>query len=274
MKKTLLSLFVLLATTTGLQAQEFNMFDPADVDENGWLWFDTQEKVDKYIGLCNEDDYKVDPQGKLIQLVYADQNPTYPATTVDPEIVGVGTDGELGTAGAKTGAIVLPAASAFGSPNGGGFVVLMPSCSTFAINVSCERSISCQVLSTTDENTSFSEYEVRSAFISPFNVFASAGITTKTGLESLTNGFNDTTIKSDKPVYAYFRNLNKYEVYIHGIKVTTPKQESAGISDISAQENVATAIYTIDGVKVSKDNLKSGVYIVRDGKNTAKYIVK
>ncbi len=273
MKKTLLSLFVLLAASTGMQAQEFNMFDPADVDENGWLWFDTQEKVDKYVGLCNEDDYKVDPQGKLIQLVYADQNPTYPATTVDPEIVGAGSDGELGTAGAKTGAIVIAPASGISQTNGGGFVVLMPSCSTYSICLSSESRVLCQILSTTDVDTSFSDYEVRKAY-SLFNQFGSAGITTKTGLESLTNGFNDTTIKSDKPVYAYFRNLNKYEVYIHGIKVTTPKQEATGISDISAQENAATAIYTIDGVKVSKDNLKSGVYIVRDGKNAAKYIVK
>lgn len=263
----------MLAATTGMQAQEYNMFDAADVDENGWLWFDTQEKVDKYIGVCNEDDYKVDPEGKLIQLVYADQNPTYPATTVDAETAGVGNDGEIGTEGAKTGAIILALASAIQQPNGGGFVVLMPSCSTYSICLSSEDNVYGQLMSTTDANTVFGEYEVRKAW-SMFGKFGGAGITTKTGLETFSNGYNDTTIKSDKPVYVYFRNLNKHEVYIHGIKVTTPKQEAAGISNIAQTGNATTEVYTIDGVKVSQDNLKSGVYIMRNGNSTKKYIVK
>lgn len=273
MRKTLFSLFMLLAATTGMQAQEFNMFNAADIDENGWLWFDTQEKVDKYIGLCNEDDYCVDPNGKLIQMVYADQNPTYPATTVDADVLGAGNDGEIGTEGAKKGAIILAPASAISSANGGGFVVLMPSCSTFSICLSSESNVYCQILSATEADTSFGDYEVRKAF-SLFNKFGGAGITTKTGLESYSNGYNDITIKSDKPVYAYFRNLNKSEVFIHGIKVTTPKEESTGISNITTSNNAETAFYTVDGVKVSKDNLKSGVYIVRNGEGAKKCVIK
>ncbi len=274
MRKVLFT-FLLVLAATSLQAQEYNMFNPADVDENGWLWFDTQEKVDKYVGTCNEDDYKVDPAGKLIQLVYADQNPTYPETTVDPTIAGAGTDGELGTAGSKTGAIILPAASGASQPNGGGFVVLMPSCSTYSICLSSENNVYCQILSTTNVETSFSDYDVRKVY-SLFNKFSGAGIITKTGLESLTNGYNDITIKSDKPVYAYFRNLNKSEVYIHGIKVTTPKQESTGISNIGNTTCGAASFYTVGGVKVAntKDGLKPGVYIVRNGKDAKKYVVK
>ncbi len=263
----------MLAAATGMQAQEYNMFNAADVDENGWLWFDSQEKVDKYIGLCNEDDYKVDPEGKLIQMVYADQNPTYPATTVDPTIIGIGNDGEIGTAGAKTGAIVLAPASGIQQTNGGGFVVLMPSCSTYSICLSSEDNVYAQLMSNSEVNTTFGEYEVRKAW-SMFGKFGGAGITTQTGLESYSNGYNNITIKSDKPVYVYFRNLNKHEVYIHGIKVTTPKQESAGIKDLASDSGAVTDVYTVDGVKVAKDNLKSGVYIVRNGKSAAKYIVK
>lgn len=270
MRKILLAFSLVLATAY-VQAQEYNMFATSDVDENGWLWFDTQEKVDKYVGVCNEDDYKVDPNGKPIQLVYADQNPTYPETTVDPTIIGFGAEGEVGAEGFKTGAIVLPAASAVQSTNGGGFAILMPSCSTFSINLSSDSRVLCQIMSTTDANTVFGQYEVRKAY-SLFNKFAGAGNTTKTGLESLTNGYNDITIKSDNPVYVYFRNINNSEIYIHGIKVTTPKQNTNGINDITYNGDAETALYTIDGVKVTSP--KSGVYIMHCGKSTKKYIVK
>ena len=29
---------------------QYNVFDAADVDEQGWLWFDSQAKIDKYVG--------------------------------------------------------------------------------------------------------------------------------------------------------------------------------------------------------------------------------
>ena len=272
MRKTLLSMAVMFSAMS-LQAQEYNMFNTADVDADGWLWFDTQEKVDKYVGVCNEDDYTVDPKGKLIQMVYADQNPTYPETTVDPMAVGYGKGGEIGADGAKTGAIILPAASAASTANGGGIVILMPSCSTFSMNVSCASSIYCQLLSTTDVNTAFGDYEVRKPF-SLFNKFAGAGNTTKTGLESLTNGFNTVTIKSDKPVYAYFRNLTKAEVYIHGIKVTTPV--ATGIKNVVAEGNAEAEVYTLDGIKVANkvEGLKAGLYLVKSGDATRKVIVK
>ena len=270
MRKILMAFLSVLATAN-VQAQEYNMFAASDVDEDGWLWFDTQEKVDKYVGACNEDDYKVDPNGKLVQMVYADQNPTYPATTVDPTIIGFGADGEVGAEGFKTGAIVLPAASGVQQTNGGGFAILMPSCSTFSINLSSDNMVLCQIMSTTDVDKVFGDYEVRKAY-SVFNKFAGAGNTTKTGLESLTNGYNDVTIKSDNPVYVYFRNINNSEVYIHGIKVTTPKQESAGIKDLADNGDAKKELYTIGGVKVT--NPKSGVYILRCGKSTRKYIVK
>lgn len=49
-------------------------------DADGWLWFDSQEKIDKYVGLCNEADNKIDPMGKIIQMVPADIAPDYPPT--------------------------------------------------------------------------------------------------------------------------------------------------------------------------------------------------
>ena len=108
-----------------------------------------------------------------------------------------------------------------------------------------------------------------------FNRFAGAGNTTVTGLEKQTNGYNEITIKSDKPVYAYFRNITNKEVYIHGIKVTTPKQETAGIANIQTQGTTAQEVYTIDGVKVGNTlkGQKQGLYIVKHG-NSIKKVIK
>ena len=258
--------WALLLSAIGVQAQEYNLFPASAVDADGWLWFNSQEIVDRYIGVCNEEDYKVDPNGKIIQMVYADQF-QYPSTTVDPDAIGYGKGGEIGADGFKK------AASASNSPNGGGIVLCLPSCSTFSINVSCSGSIYCQLLSTDKAGTMFGDYEVRKAY-SMFNKFAGAGNTTVTGLEKQTNGYNEITIKSDKPVYAYFRNITNKEVYIHGIKVTTPKQETTGIANIQTQGTTTQEVFTIDGVKVGNTlkSQKQGLYIVKQGNNIKKVI--
>ena len=134
MKKIISTLFLGLACTIGVQAQEYNLF--YDVDADGWLWFDSQEKIDKYVGLCNEADNKIDPNGKIIQMVPADIAPDYPPTYAAPFWEGAGEGGEIGAEGFRTGAIITAASSAIGNPNGGGFVVLMPSCSSFSICLS------------------------------------------------------------------------------------------------------------------------------------------
>ena len=227
--KKLYFMMALILCAMSATAQNYNLFSASDIDKDGWLWFDTEAKVDKYVGFCDEDNYKADPKGKKIQLVYADQVPTYPQTTVDPDAIGFGKGGELGTEGYKKGAIILPAASAPMQPNGGGILIMMPSCSELSINVSCESKVGFQLCSTTDISTTFTDYQVRGAWSPMFGAFANAGNTTKTGLETKTNGNDNITIKSDKPVYVYFRNITKGEVYIHGIKVvTTTKNEEGG----------------------------------------------
>ena len=137
MKKGITTLFLGLAVALGAQAQEYNLF--YDVDEDGWLWFDSQEKIDKYVGTCDEENYCVNPNGKPIQLIYADYQPDYPSATADPTFVGAGAEGELGAEGARTGALIIPGASSFAGTNGGGFVVLMPSCASYDICMSCEE---------------------------------------------------------------------------------------------------------------------------------------
>mgnify|MGYP006939723759 CR=1 FL=1 len=267
--------WALLLSAIGVQAQEYNLFPASAVDENGWLWFNSQEVVDQYVGLCNEEDYKVKPEGKIIQMVYADQTPSYPQTTVDPDAIGYGKGGELGAEGYKKGAIILPAASGLGSTNGGGIALCLPSCSTLSMNVSYDGMISCRLLSTDNIETGFTNYGVRQVYLAPFKKFAGAGNTTVNGLETKTNGTDNITIKSDKPVWVYFQNTTKGEVYIHGIKVTTPKQETTGIANIQAQGTVAQEVYTIDGVKVGNTlkSQKQGLYIVKQG-NSIKKVIK
>ena len=142
------------------------------------------------------------------------------------------------------------------------------------MNVSCDDKISCRLLSTDKIETAFTDYGVRQVYLVPFKKFAGAGNTSVNGLETKTNGKDNITIKSDKPVYVYFQNTTKHEVYIHGIKVTTPKQETAGIANIQTQGTAAQEVFTIDGVKVGNTlkGQKQGLYIVKQGNNIKKVI--
>ena len=77
------------------------------------------------------------------------------------------------------------------------------------------------------------------------------------------------------PFYFYLQNTTNHEGYIHGIKVTTPKQETAGIANIQTQGTTAQEVYTIDGVKVGNTlkGQKQGLYIVKQG-NSIKKVIK
>lgn len=240
-------MMALILCAMSATAQNYNLFSASDIDKDGWLWFDTQAKVEKYVGICDEENYKADPNGKKIQMIYADQVPTYPQTTVDPDAIGYGKGGELKAEGYKKGAIILPAASAIGATNGGGILIMMPSCSELSINVSCEGKVTCRLLSSADINATFGNYGVRQAYILGFKNFAGAGNTTVKGLESLTSGNDEITIKSDKPVYAYFQNTTKGEVYIHGIRViTTTKNEDGGEATPETPGNDYTVKFTAE----------------------------
>lgn len=252
--KKLYFMMALILCAMSATAQNYNLFSASDIDKDGWLWFDTQAKVDKYVGICDEDNYKADPNGKKIQLVYADQVPTYPQTTVDPDAIGFGKGGELGTEGYKKGAIILAPASALLQPNGGGILIMMPSCSELSINVSCESKVGMQLCSTTDINTVFTNYEVRGAWSPMFGAFAQAGNTTVKGLETKTNGNDNITIKSDKPVYVYFRNITTKEVYIHGIRViTTTKNEESGETTPETPGNDYTVKFTAETSDIERE---------------------
>ena len=138
MKKSLLFLTFAAGMAFCANAQDvtYNYFDPADCDADGWLWLDTQEKIDKYVG-----------EGKKIQLVPAEyeiDDPDFPGeyipveSSADPSIKGYNTEGVEGGEGSKTGGLILPPTiwGDYWDDMGGGFIVAMPDCAVFDVYMS------------------------------------------------------------------------------------------------------------------------------------------
>ncbi len=294
MKKSIICLLFGISLTVNTQAQEYNLFH--DVDADGWLWFDTQEKIDKYVGVCDEENYKVDPNGKPIQMIYADIYPDYTETFVDVMWEGAGEGGEIAAAGFRTGAIVLAKASSLTGTNGGGFVVLMPSCSSYSICLSSEAGVYCRMMGSKNVNEKFTNYTNISAH-TLFNQLCGAGIYTWTGIEELDNGYEDGTaikLKGNSPIYAYFQNNRNQLVYIHGIRVTTPTQtsiqettqESSRIflegncvvlheaAPIKVFNMCGTAVVSKFTDRLDLKGLPTGIYIVKAGERTRKVFVQ
>ena len=296
MKKITSALFLGLACAHGVQAQEYNLFH--DVDADGWLWFDSQEKIDKYVGLCDEEDNKINPNGKIIQMIPADIAPDYPASYADSSCQGAGEGGEIGAEGFRTGAIVTAASSASMSTNGGGFVVLMPSCSTYDICLSREGSTYVRMMASKDINTVFSNYDVISAaYATVFKPLFRGGIFTWTGIEKLTNGNEGAySLKNNQPIYAYFQSLTADPIYIHGIRVTTPTNSTVNIKETAAQksriffegnrvmldEATDIKVYNANGLlmnaahtaRMDLSNMPKGIYIVKAGDAIRKLAVQ
>lgn len=282
MKKILTLSFVLLATM-GTVAQ--NWFDTADRDENGWIWFDTAEKIEKYIGVINETDYLVDPNGKPIQLVYADIYPDYPASEASEEFIGAGTDGETGSEGSRTGAIMLQPSSG-SNVDGGGFIVCMPSCYSYAICYSSNSKVMARILATTNVKSSMFQWNAEGSIDSEsgWRVISATyttifkrlpkGINTWDGLEELNNGYEPkVTMKSNDPIYAWFQNGTTDTVYIHGIKAIT-QEEATGITHAHIRAEDNQAVYTIDGRQIGGgfDKVGKGLYIVTEQGKTRKVV--
>lgn len=289
------TLFLGLACAIGMQAQEYNLF--ADVDADGWLWFDSQEKIDKYVGICDEDNYKVNPNGKPIQLVYADiMAENYPASTSDAYLIGAGAEGVIGGEGYRTGGLSIPGASSFAGTNGGGFVVLMPSCTDYSICMSCEGQARVRIMKSHDANTNFNEYTPIKSY--PLAALFNSGIYTWANVEEEYTGGDETLkLKGNVPVNAFFRNMNKTTpIYIHGIRVTTPTNSTVNIKETVAPKsriffegnrvvlNEATDIkvYNANGLlmnaahtdRMDLSNMPKGIYIVKAGDAIRKLAVQ
>jgi len=225
---------LILIMAAGVTKAQTNLFDPADVDANGWIWFDTQAKIDKYIGQSDNENAKYNENGKIIQMVSAGFG-DYVDTEVSPDFKGTGTDGILETTGARIGAIKTAPASANMSTNGGGFIVKMPSCTSFNVCLSADSKMYVRLLGTTAAGKITGDYIIASAkFTTVFKPLSSAGIFVWSDMEQLNTGFEPIfKLASPSTMYAYFQSLTKNNIYIHGVKILTA--QLSGVNDVTAE---------------------------------------
>lgn len=285
MKKIFTLAAFALVLASSVQAQTYNLFPSWAVDADGWLWFNSQDKIDAFVGDFDKDSYKANPNGKIIQMAEADYDP-YQSATVSITEVGVGgqgNDAAVGGPGHRTGAIVLPKASKINTANGGGILLMLPSLATLSLSVSCANTMTVMVRASRDISPTITNYEMMfsSYNFRPFKILSSAGIYTWNSVETLTNTQSQ-TIVSTTPICVFIQNTTTSPMYIHGIKVTTPNQETTGINSVVSSGDVSTtAVYGVDGLLIKRDataddvkSLNKGLYIMRSGSNSRKIVVK
>ena len=295
MKKIISTLILGLACTIGVQAQEYNLF--YDVDADGWLWFDSQEKIDKYVGLCNEADNKIDPNGKIIQMVPADIIPDYPP----PMQTRSGKAPEKAVKSVrKVSAREHHHSCLIGhrKDRWRSFVVLMPSCSTFSICLSREGQTCVRMMASKNINTVFTNYDVISAkyALPGFSPLFRSGIFTWKNIETLDNNNGGYNLQSTTPIYAYFQSATADPIYIHGIRVTTPTNSTVNIKETIApksriffegnrvvlNETADIKVYNANGLlmnaahtdRMDLSNMPKGIYIVKAGDSVRKLAVQ
>lgn len=286
MKKSLLTVAAMaMAFAAGAQTT-YNYFDAADVDANGWLWFDTQEKLEKYCGWGS--DYKI----QLQTATFEDADGQYAEPELDATVLGYNSDGQQGGDGAKTGAIILPAAASVSdSPNGGSIVMWLPDCAEIDLFLSTEydkmctgvkgakgwvEPIDCAKIKTY-LNMSWGSIQPL-AKVSQYQWNNIQDLANADGLQLKSSAGNKVT--------AQILNNMKYPLYVHGIKVLV-YTEPAGVKNVQADADVLTLafdgnmlsatgeaemnVYTVagqlvangTGTALSLDNLAAGVYVAR-----------
>lgn len=272
MRKFILFTILGLSAFSLAKAQEYNLFDAKDVDANGWIWFDSQEKIDKYVG-----------EGKLIELFDA-MHGGADVTEASATLIGAGTDQLIGGAGHKVGGLNLSKASLNGASNGGLLEMKLPSCVSFSLSMSSEGGFRPGLYGTANEGdwTTLKTY--------PFTAMpGTKGLRTWEALEAFTNANNGFTLKSSSEVYAKIQNGANSALFIHGFKIMTSTPTS-GINEstldnkyqfdgqeLTLEQNANIEVYSLTGVKLANLNASSysftaysnGVYILKvDGKGS------
>lgn len=237
MKKIVTLALLFAGGLTSAAYAQGNLFTPADCDANGWLWFDTQAKIDKYVGDANSDKiikmvptkYQVEVEPDIFENLKNTASPTVYGAGTDGYLPGVDENGTAVGADAKQGAIVLAPASGAGQQNGGGILMYLPSCYYCEVFLSAETRLTpCLYAGLGYKETI--DLGIVKGFAAPFFVLSSAGQTTWK-LHEQTNENTGLTIKQNGEVTVYLINDNssKAEMYLHGIKVQV-YGEGAGIS--------------------------------------------
>lgn len=282
MKKILL--FAALAAAVAANAQTtYNYFDPADCDADGWLWFDSQAKIDKYLDWYNPMKLGTDsPKLFLVSSTWENADGEYAEPYADPDVKGYNAEGVEGGEGSLTGALVLsPSSSSIGAAtaDGGGFVLFLPDCAQIDINLSQEvdrvlggvygamgwqADIDCNVIR---------NYMSMGILAKPI---ATVFQYTWNNIQNLENSNDVSCHKLAQPkgtrVTGVIRNNMNCDMLVHGVRIFTYTQMNytSSVSSL-ASDNTAPVYYNLQGVKVSATT--PGLYIVKQGDKVSKMII-
>lgn len=236
MKKIVTLALLFAGAFTSAAYAQGNLFTPADCDANGWLWFDTQAKIDKYVGETNSDKiikmvptkYQVEVEPDIFENLKNTASPTVYGAGTDGYLPGVDSTGATLGADAKQGAIVLaPATNAIMAMNGGGILMHLQSCYSLNMFFSCEGHIKPVLQGVDGTKETIDCSQIKSFPFTPLNS-AYSGQTTWNNMQDIEN-FSSFKLKSESPVTMYLLSGTNNELYLHGLKVQV-YGEGAGIS--------------------------------------------
>lgn len=285
MKKfTLIAVATLVAV--GASAQTYNYFDPKDCDANGWLWFDSQAKLEKYAGFKSDGkDYKI----TLVSSGFEDAQGNFPEPYLDATAMGyksVTVDGETtvveGGEGTWTGAIVLSEGSAkYGlvEGNGGGIYFNLPDCAEFSLAISNNSQFIIATVFGSKSSKDIPDLKLvrgylKSAFTKPL---ASTASFQWRNIQDLENNTFTPPLALASPkgqqVTALIRNNQNVPLLVHGIKLFTYTNTTgdSAVGNLDADSNAPVEFYNMQGMKVKGD--APGLYIKRQGSKASKVLV-
>lgn len=240
MKKIVTLALLFAGGLTSSAYAQGNLFTPADCDANGWLWFDTQAKIDKYVGDANSDKiikmvptkYQVEVEPDIFENLKNTASPTVYGAGTDGYLPGVDSTGATLGADAKQGAIVLaPATNAIMAMNGGGILMHLQSCYSLNMFFSCEGHIKPVLQGVDGTKETIDCSQIKSFPFTPLNS-AYSGQTTWNNMQDIENAFSF-KLKSENPVTMYLLSGTNNDLYLHGIKVQV-YGEGAGISSTAS----------------------------------------
>lgn len=291
MKKFLLTLAALGAMSAANAQQTYNFFDPADCDADGWIWFDTQAKLDKYCGFSTK---KISYKVQFLAAGYEDKDYNYPEPIANPDYIGYGTDGKIGGPGSKTGAIVLPTAgpdfAGYLAPanHGGGILLHLPDCAVLELYISAsqENLYLCCEGNEGNEKPDYVGMIKGGEFYPAYLVGQSLPGVKYTGawkdiqnLEDdefyvIGNATNTRHFKlqsaaaGEKRTALFYNYMKDSPLYIHGMRVLTYTDVSkdSAVEEIEIPETTEEdVIYTLQGIRVKKITTP-GFYIINGKK--------
>lgn len=300
MRTLLLSASLLAVAAAGAQTT-YNFFDPADCDAEGWLWFDSQAKIDKYVG------FDANCKIRLLSTTYEDADGQYAEPYGDPTRKGYNAEGVEGGEGSWTGAIILNESSTgLGSdaPNGGGIMFQLPDCASIDVALSQEEQPMCVGL----RGAKGWVEDIDCATIQTYlkiGILANRPLATTTqftwkNVQDVANG--NTGLKLASPegekVTGVIRNNRGCDLLLQGIRIMTyTNTNESGVAGVEADafnvafdgNTIAAAgaaidVYSLTGAKVAAgvgsvdaSALAGGVYVVKancGGNSVVKKIVK